>query len=318
MISLSAAIIRMILKAYTYPYRKRFASLSRSVTLKNKPYEPPKGFTFTMGTHDGVPVEKLIPPETENGIILQFHGGGHTASMNDMYRKAAERLAANCGCVVYSIAYRAGADLVYPAVHDECYRAYAALCKTVLSNGNFAVIGDSFGANLLLSACLRARDNNLPLPSAIVCICSFIDMAASGSSYKENCYRDPLYAMPKRFSFEKNEKYIRRISPYCGKTSLTDPYLSPAYADFHGFPKTLIQCGGLETSYSDSQMLYDGLLQKGCQVKLHTFSGMWHDFMYMFPLLKESKAAWQEIIEFIATNVHSKTKSDNMAYRTCR
>src|SRR5699024_12592700 len=118
-------------------------------------------------------------------------------------------------------------------------------------------------------------------------ICSCIDMAASGSSDKENCYRDPLYAMPKRYSFEKYEKNIRRISPYCASTPLTDPYLSPAYADFEGFPKTLIQCGGLETSLSDSQMLYAGLLQKGCSAKLHIFNGMWHDFMYMFPWLKE-------------------------------
>lgn len=302
MISLGAAIIRTALRAYTYPYRKRFASLSRSVTLKNKAYEPPKGFTFTKEKYGGVQVEKLVPPEAKKGIILQFHGGGHTASMNDMYRKAAEQLAANCDRVVYSIDYRSGTDLVYPAVHDECYLAYEALCKAVLSNGNFVVIGDSFGANLLLSTCLRARDNHLPLPSAIVCICSFIDMAASGSSYKENCYRDPLYAMPKRYSFEKYEKNIRRISPYCASTPLTDPYLSPAYAEFEGFPKTLIQCGGLETSLSDSQMLYAGLLQKGCSAKLHIFNGMWHDFMYMFPWLKESKVAWREIFSFLLKN----------------
>lgn len=42
MISLSAAIIRAAIRCYTYPYRKRFASLSRSVALKNSPYKPPK------------------------------------------------------------------------------------------------------------------------------------------------------------------------------------------------------------------------------------------------------------------------------------
>ena len=299
MISFNAVIVRALLRAYTYPYRKKFASLSRSFKLKDKPYIPPKGFTFTTETFGGVKVEKLLPPEAYGGIILQFHGGGHTAAMNDMYRRAAERLAKDCNCAVYSIDYRTGDDLVYPSVHNECFAAYAKLCDTLLPGNKFFAIGDSFGANLLLSSCLRARDAALPLPSAIVCICPFIDMAASGNSYKENCYKDPLYAMPRRYSFEKHEDKIRRISPYCRNTPLREPYLSPAYANFYSFPKTLIQCGALETSLSDGKMLYDRLSQSGCTAELHIFGGMWHDFMYMFPRLKESKAAWQEVVKFL-------------------
>ena len=299
MISLGAAIVRAALRAYTYPYRRRFASLSRSVVLKEKPYEPPKGFAFAQEEYGGVRVEKIVPPECGDGAVLQFHGGGHTVPMNEMYRNAAEWLAAACGCTVYSIDYRTDAHLTYPAVHDECFRAYAALCKSVLRGGNFVAIGDSFGANLLLSACLRAREGGLPLPSVIVCISCFIDMAASGDSYRENCYRDPLYAMPKRCGFAEYEKKLRRISPYCGNTPPDHPGLSPAYADFRGFPKTLIICGGAETSLSDSLMLYDGLSEKGCPARLHVFDGMWHDFMLLFPRLKESRAAWKEIFAFI-------------------
>ena len=299
MISLGAAIVRAALRAYTYPYRKRFASLSRSVVLKEKPYEPPKGFAFAQEEYGGVRVEKIVPPECGDGAVLQFHGGGHTVPMNKMYRNAAERLAAACGCTVYSIDYRTGAHLIYPAVHDECFRAYAALCKSVLRNGNFVAIGDSFGANLLLSACLRARERGLPLPSAIVCISCFIDMAASGSSYRENCHRDPLYGMPRRYDFEVHENQIRRISPYCGSTPLNDPDLSPAYADLQGFPKALILCGGWETSLTDSRMLDDGLRKGGSPAKLHVFPGMWHDFLYLFPRLKESRAAGKEIFAFI-------------------
>lgn len=114
MISLGAAIVRAALRAYTYPYRKRFASLSRSIAPKNKPYVPHKGFAFAVEEYGGVRVEKVVPPECGKGAVLQFHGGGHTVPMNMMYRKAAERLAANCGCTVYSIDYHTGARLTYP------------------------------------------------------------------------------------------------------------------------------------------------------------------------------------------------------------
>lgn len=151
MISFNAAIVRALLRAYTYPHRKKFASLSRSFKLKDKPYIPPKGFTFTTETFGGVKVEKLLPPEAYGGIILQFHGGGHTAAMNDMYRRAAERLAKDCNCAVYSIDYRTGDDLVYPSVHNECFAAYAKLCDTLLPGNKFFAIGDSFGAKLIVS-----------------------------------------------------------------------------------------------------------------------------------------------------------------------
>ena len=95
------------------------------------------------------------------------------------------------------------------------------------------------------------------------------------------------------------KKKIRRISPYCGSTPLNDPDPSPAYADLQGFPKALILCGGWETSLTDSRMLYDGLQKGGNPAKLHVFPGMWHDFLLLFPRLKESRAAWREIVAFI-------------------
>ncbi len=299
MISPAAFLLRTALRGYTYPYRRRFASLSRSVRQKNTPYRPPAGFSFSVESFGGVRVEKLVPPDAAPGNIVQFHGGGHTVAMNAMYRRAAERLAKACSRTVYSIDYPTGENLMYPAVHDACFRCWRALLETVLSRDDFFAIGDSFGANLLLSTCLRARDMHLALPSRIVCVCSFLDMAASGSSYRVNGFRDPLYGMPKGYDFEKYERKIRRISPYCANMLLTNPDLSPVYADFHDFPPVLILCGGWETSCSDSQMLYEKLRQADCPAQQHVFDGMWHDFMYLFPTLKESRTAWREVTDFL-------------------
>ncbi len=43
MISLRAAILRELIRLYTYPYRKRHMSLSRSVKLKGVGFTPPRG-----------------------------------------------------------------------------------------------------------------------------------------------------------------------------------------------------------------------------------------------------------------------------------
>ena len=54
MTSLSARLIRLLLSAYTYPLRRRHASLSRSVQLKDGGFRPPRGFTFRSERFGGV------------------------------------------------------------------------------------------------------------------------------------------------------------------------------------------------------------------------------------------------------------------------
>lgn len=284
MSSLGANIVRRIIKAATYSYRKRHASISRSVKMKNTPYRAKKGFEYEVIKVGGADVEVLSPKNLDSNIaIVQFHGGGHTQSMNNLYRKIAHKLCKISGCKVYSIDYKTGADLTYPSLHDECFDAYVKLLDSL---GDVIAVGDSFGANLLLSTCLRLRDKNIRLPKAIICISCYIDLAASGDSYRKNCYADPSYCLPRNQSFDDCENQLRKITPYCGDTSPCDKYLSPAYAEFDGFPPTLIQCGDLELSECDNDILYQKMKEGGVDVKLSKYQGMWHDFQYFTPFLK--------------------------------
>ena len=304
MISLGARITRAILRAYTYPYRKNHKSLSRSIKFKNKPYRPPKNCCYEVANINGTSVEILTPTNSNsNACIVQFHGGGHTQAMNGMYRKAAERLCNLTNCAVYSIDYKIGNELVYPSIHNECYSAYVGLCNDRLKDKCIIAIGDSFGANLMLSTCLKLRDENNLLPNALIVLSCFIDLAATGDSYKKNCYRDPLYSLPKNQCFECNEQFIRRKTPYCEETSPFNKLLSPAYAEYNDFPNMLIQCGEYETSASDSDMLYLKAKSAGVNATFTEYSGMWHDFQYLTPFLKESKNAWKEIGSFIKSYI---------------
>lgn len=300
MTSLRARLLKALIRLYTYPYRKRHMSLSRSVVPKNKVYKPPIGIAHTTEKFGGSVTE--IFTSNPYGIpVVMFHGGGERQGISGMYRKAAEKLARLSDGSVYAIDYKTGADLKYPALHDECYAAYTAIAKTLSSPP--VAVGDSMGANIMLSTCLRLRDNAFPLPRALVCVSPFADLAATGSSYEKNCHSDPLYALPKWQSYEKYGGFIRRVPVYCGSTDPKDPYLSPAYASFEGFPPMLVQCGDCETSESDSDMIASAAVKCGVKVTLTKYKGMFHDFQFMFPSLKESRIAWREISEFINGSV---------------
>lgn len=298
--SLLSSIIRLALRIYTYKYRKHFASLSRSVSKTEKKYTPPKDIQYQVFKEGDIVFEKLVP-KNASGYALQFHGGGYTSGMNYLYRKVAEKIALKCQCTVISIDYHFGEQQLFPLVHDSCFKIYCYLLQNDLKNQIFFAFGDSFGANLLLSTCLKARQQSLRLPNKVILISPYIDMSASGASYKFNCYNDPLYSLPKKYKYEQFAEQIKRISPYCNHHQLDDSTLSPLFAKYDEFPKTLILAGGYETSLSDSVLLAEKMKKVNILVNLNIFPKMWHDFFYLFPFLKESKTAWKEFFKFINT-----------------
>lgn len=298
--SLGALAACLLVRLATFPVRLKCGSLSSKITSSSKKYTPPKGMDFSELSLGGARAE-MLSPHGFNGYILHFHGGGRTAPLNNFYRKVACRLARVTGCAVVSADYPTGL-YTYPIMHDYCYAASVAFAERFPMDKT-VFFGDSYGANLALSCMLRARDNGVPLPAACVCVSPFADMSASGDSYLANCRRDPIYGLT-AFQSKRQAPRLRRISAYCGDADLKGSYLSPCFGDYSYFPPLLVQTGGAETSASDAVFIASAAAKAGVPCRLHIFDGMWHDFQYIFPRLKESRAAYAEISEFIASALY--------------
>ena len=300
MTSFAAGAVKVALRLVTFPYRLNQRSLSRNVKYVYAPYRAPKGFLYEVREYNGVKVEELTPDELRGEqIILQIHGGGAVGGMTPMYRKISERYARICGLRVFSIDYSAGLSRVHPELLEECSLAYEGMLKAGYEAKNIILTGDSMGANLALATCLRLRDEGKELPAAIISVCVQGDMSSQGDSYRKNAHADPMYALPFWQSYDKRGARLRRISPYCGDTPLEDPYLSPAFGDYKGFPPMLVMCGDVEMCESDSDMIYGRALAAGVKATQRKYRGMFHDFHYFAPWLRESREAWRDIAEFI-------------------
>ena len=187
-------------------------------------------------------------------------------------------------------------EATYPSLHDTIYDFYVCFqAETPV----FYACGDSYGANFLLSALLRARSESLKLPERVALVSPFIDMSVSGDSYRLNAYRDPMYGLIKGQSFNENGKYLRRQPKYIGSTNALNPDLSPLFAYFSDFVPTLIQVGESETSLSDSETLSKRLDEAGVKHTLSIYRKLWHDFQIFTPFIPESKAALREIACFM-------------------
>lgn len=304
MTSFLGGLVKAAIRVYTFKYRRKQASISRNIKIKPRGYKCPERFDYRVITINGVKVEILSPKGyKKDNIILQFHGGGAVMDMSSLfYRKVAEKYADEAGVAVFSIDYEAGRDKVHPSLLNDCFNAYKGLLESGIKSENIIAVGDSMGANLMLATCFKARDNGLPLPDALVSICAFLDNTASGESYFTNAHKDPMYALPFYMSKERYSDRLRRVPPYVGVADPEDPYLSPVFGNFKDFPPMLIVCGEIEVDESDSAMLYMAAKKDGVKAKYNKYKGMFHDFLYMAPFLKESKKAWKDISEFIISD----------------
>ena len=105
MTSFPGRLVKAAIRLYTFKFRRKQASVSRNIKIKNRKYNCPERFIYKVGTFRGVKVESLCP-KGYNGdkIILQFHGGGAVMDMSSLfYRKVAEKYADLTGLAVYSI-----------------------------------------------------------------------------------------------------------------------------------------------------------------------------------------------------------------------
>lgn len=301
MTSFAAGAVKVMLRLVTFPYRLNQRSLSRNVKYVYAPYRVPEGFKYEVREYNGVKVEELTPSELRGAkTILHIHGGGAVGGMTAMYRKTSERYARISGLKVVSVDYEAGLRKVHPEILNECVAAYEGMLKAGYEAKKMILTGDSMGANLALAMCLKLRDEGKELPSAVISVCVQGDMSSQGDSYRKNAHADPMYALPFWQSYDKRGARLRRISPYCGDTPLDDPYLSPAFGNFEGFPPMLVMCGDIEMCESDSDMIYGKALAAGVKATQRKYRGMFHDFLYFAPRLKESREAWRHIAEFIS------------------
>ena len=118
------------------------------------------------------------------------------------------------------------------------------------------------------------------------------DLTASGKSYVTNFEKDPL--------FGRTEDSMLFNKDYVGDNDPENPYISPLFGDFTGFPPMLIQVGGYEMLLSDSRQVAKKAKKAGVKVRCTVYEGMFHVFQMAKGAIPESRRAWKEVWEFLS------------------
>lgn len=219
----------------------------------------------------GVPTYVLTPKDTAAGdatddapVYLTFHGGALIMGGGDLTRVMAEFNVAVTGIVNWAPDYRMPPAHPYPAALDDAIAVYRALLE-VREPSRIVVGGGSAGGNLAAALLLRAKDEGLPMPAALVLLTPEIDLTESGDSFTT------LAHVSVGLQTLRDANLL-----YAGGHDLRDPYLSPLFGDLTGFPPTLLIGGTRDLFLSNTVRMHRRLREAGVDADLHIFDGRPH------------------------------------------
>ena len=231
---------------------------------------------------------RLKAPHGDRRVILYCHGGGYTSGNLGYSRVLSSKLAHVTGYDVLSFEYRLAPEHPYPAAVEDAMRAWDYLMYQGYGAENVTVAGDSAGGNLALVLCRRLKAAGRRMPRALLLMSPWTDLTGEGKTFQTKAEVDPVL----------DREYIDRMTKaYAPDRDLTDPYISPLYGDFRGFPPVYIQVGENEILLDDSLRLYKNLIKAGVSAHMDRFPGMWHVFQ-MSPF-KRANEAMDKSAEFI-------------------
>ncbi len=238
-----------------------------------------------------VPVQELSAANAQpNKVLLYFHGGGFIAgSPETSHRDYLWRVAEKTGCRLWAVAYRKLPDNPFPAALDDACQVYRHLAEEHPSC-NICIAGDSAGGGLALSLVLKLKNEGMTLPAAVVAFSPWSDLTCSGESLVGN----------RRSEVMIPEHLLASLArEYAGQNMLTDPYISPLFGDFNGFPPTMMMASDVEILLDDSLRVADKMREADVPLDFCLGEGLPHAWPVFARFLPEGKAALSRFAEFV-------------------
>ena len=235
---------------------------------------------------DGITAEWIIPQDAiEDHVFLHFHGGGFHIGSPSLYRGFNSRLANQSKRKILSIDYRLGPEHKFPAYLEDSVAAYKWLLNQGYAADKIILVGDSGGANMVLSTMLNLKQENQPISGGGISVSPFADWTFSGKSWYENAPTDSIVSGLPMTMFADGLFDLETVD-------LKNPLISPIFADYKNVAPLLIITSTCEMCYDDAKRVADKAKKGGVDVQFEE----WDDMPHIFPAFGVS-TDWPEVGE---------------------
>lgn len=265
----------------------------------------PLGYSLEkVVTKKGTKYEKVFKSGVKRSekVIYYLHGGAYISGLVSLYRKLAPQFLKYTGADTILLDYRTAPKYKYPTQLNEALDVWHDLIDNQgYDPKNIIIGGDSAGANLTLALLLKIRDEGFKMPLAAFCFSAWADMTGKGESYKANYANDILFGEKGKIaSIEDQEKLLNgEIFCFIGDADRYDPYVSPVYGEFHGFPPMYFAVGGHEMLLDDTLTVAKKLKENNVEVVLDVQREMFHVYPLYGMFVPEGRKSFLDTMTFI-------------------
>ena len=249
-----------------------------TVAHRKIPVGPSQG--LVVRTYTPVGASGTLP------IIVYYHGGGWVIADLDTYEAGAVALATKANAVVVSVGYRQAPENRYPAAHDDAFAAYRWVTQNAsMMNGDpnrIAIAGESAGGNMAVATAIRARDEGVTTPKAIISVYPIADGDVQSASYDRYANAAPLNRGGMEWFFT-NYAPDWRTQSY--------EYIDIVDADLSGLPPTTIINAQIDPLEAEGGDLARAMDAAGVDVEREVYQGVTHEFFGMGAVLEQAVAA---------------------------
>lgn len=245
----------------------------------------------TEGAIAGVPVRlftpKDMPEENNQRILINLHGGGFTIDSGSLSENIPVAFLAKAKVV--AVLYPLSPEHRFPAAVDAAVAVYKDILKAHRSR-DIILYGTSAGAVLTAEVAVRLKALHLPMPAALGFFSGSADLSRQGFSEY-----DP--SVP-----GTGQSLSQAIAQYAGGHDLTDPMISPLFADLRGLPPSLLMAGTRDLLLSQTTIFHRALLKAGVPAELVVFEAMPHAH-WSYLDIPESDEAFQLMAAFFSRHL---------------
>jgi acetyl esterase/lipase len=245
---------------------------------------------ITLG---GVPAVEVrtVGAGDPRDVLFYLHGGAYAMGSARAGAGLAAQLASRAGVRAVSVDYRLAPEAPFPAAFDDARAAYDGLLRTGVAPERIVVAGESAGGGLALALLAAVAAHGHPRPAAAVVMSPWADLTLSGPTVAGAAHLDPVLTAV---------GLATRAAEYAGAHELSDPRISPLFAELRGLPALLIQAGSHEILLADALRLAERAAVADVEVSLQIFPGMPHVFQGFADSLVEGRAALDAAATFVS------------------
>ena len=213
----------------------------------------------------------IIHPKSGAGdkAYIHFHGGAYVLGFMPLHFGLAEQLSDRSGVSVCLPDYPLAPQSQVGEITDFANSVYGAVLER-WGEGNVKIGGGSAGGNLALALALHRKTSGASQPAHILLMSPWVDLEmahpANDGPSAEVCFTDATD--------------LRRAALlYAGDVPVTDPRVSPAFADLSGLAQMSIVTGDVDLLHTDILTFANKAKAAGVLSKLAVYGTMGHIFM---------------------------------------